>query len=446
MNFYKNNTIISVNEFKKIAKSDPFKSFLLNGFGLILMFVQQIVFARILGENDFGIYSFIQSIYAISTIITTWGMTTLSSREIGAIENAGLKKGFYLFSHFLVILLNLIMGIIIINISNNFEMLDELENLKIIFIFSSIFFYLKSFHEILSVQYQAEGYTIMSKLSSNIIPIVLSILVTIIYNIFCEKLNLSIFFLCLSVALFFSALFVMLIKKPDFFHIKKVKMSFEIKAWIKSGLYLMALSGLYIVLGRLNSFIIGIYLEPKLVGYYSVCLSLSALVLFGLNATNQVLAPKIAKSYKNSDQIEFQALILKSTKIGLISTTIFILALLIFGKFVLSLFGEEFKNSFPVLVILSLGYLASIIAGPVGLSLTMTGREKLVILFTCLAAIVNFILSIVWVTDYGIIGVAYANAIGLVLLNVPLAIYVKYKFNYRTYVSFKKDFIKKVRE
>ena len=331
------------------TKSDGLISFILNGFGLTLLFAQQIVFARVLGVIDFGIYSFIQSIFAMSTVFTTWGMGTLSFREIGSINDLGLKKGFYLFSHLFIMILNVIMGIVMYNYSPNLGSLNDLVDIRNIFLFATVYFYLKSFIEVLSIQHQAEGHTIVSKLSSHIIPILSSTLVVLIGYKYFGKINLIFFLVLISSATLGSIFCILILKKPGYFIKEKIKMTFEFKSWIKSGLFLMLLSGLYIILGRMNNFVIGIYLEPQYVGYYSVCLSLSALVLFGLNSINQVIAPKIAKSFKESNLINFQKLLLKSTKIGFLTTLFFIVMMILFGHLILGFFGDEFKEFYHMI-------------------------------------------------------------------------------------------------
>lgn len=421
----------------QLQKGDAFKSFILNGFGLLFLLLQQVTFARILDPNSFGVFSFIQSIYALAMVITTWGMTTLSSKEIGASNDLEVKKGFYFFSHILVLILNILFTLLILFYTPNFKLFDHIVELNTILLLASIFFYLKSFLELLSIQYQAEGNTIISKLTSHIIPVGLTILVLLFTTLFVNEISLYCFFFSICIALLISALMIVSIKKPEYFNLTRTKKVFKKKYWIKTGMSLMILTGLYIILGRMNSFIIGLYLEPKNVGFYSVCLSLSTLILFGLTAANQVFAPRIAKSYKEGNFNLFQILILQSTRIGFYTTLFFFTFIVLFGKLILGFFGPEFTDAYEVLIILSLGYFASTIAGPVGLSLTMTGKEKYVIFATAVSALVNIILAFMWVEKYGIIGVAYANAIGLIMMNLPLSFYVKRKFRYRTYMNFK---------
>lgn len=421
--------------FNKFVDKQAFLSFALNSIGVLLLFIQQIVFTRTLGAKDYGVFSFIQAIFTLSGVFTNFGLSTLSSRELGSLENDEFKKGFYRFSHLLLVLLNFVFGIIIIFYCTQFKILDETSQITSIIILSTIYFYLKSLFELLSIQFQAEGLTFASKLTSHIIPIAISILGLFILKLF--RLNGLYYFLEFLVYSSIASLFIIyLIKKPIYFEMKKINARYNIKKWIRSGVLLMLLTAMYIALGRLNAFIVGINENEKYVGYYSICLSLSNLVVFGLNAANQVFAPQIAKYSKEGNHIEFQKIIDRSAKLGFISTLFFVVFLILFGKNVLSIFGSEFSDAYIVLNILSIGYLGASITGPVGLSLTMSGKEKYVLYATGIAAVINLALSLIMVKIWGYVGVAIANSIGLILLNIPLAIFVKRRFNYRTYVTF----------
>tara|TARA_Y100000590_G_C15472674_1_gene920815 strand:- start:424 stop:951 length:528 start_codon:yes stop_codon:yes gene_type:complete len=168
------------------------------------------------------------------------------------------------------------------------------------------------------------------------------------------------------------------------------------------------------------------------VGYYSAVVNISFIISFGLNATNKILAPKLSEYYNNNNMDLFQKNLTLTARIGFFISILLFIPILMFPKYLLSIYGDNFSQFSNILIILSFGHLINSFCGPVGLSMTMTGNEKIVGFCVFFALLVNIILSFVLIPLFGPFGLAIANCIGIILWNVILVFYVKNRFNYKT--------------
>ena len=95
----------------------------------------------------------------------------------------------------------------------------------------------------------------------------------------------------------------------SFFKVHSIIRSIEIKPtnfkvldYVKDSFPLMLSSSLILLLGWTDTIFLGIYTSSKDVGIYHVALKLAALIGFSLQSMNSILAPKIAKAYKEEDK------------------------------------------------------------------------------------------------------------------------------------------------
>ena len=94
------------------------------------------------------------------------------------------------------------------------------------------------------------------------------------------------------------------------------------------------------------------------------------------------------------------------------------------GDLVLSLFGPRFTAAHTSLIILSFSNILNVAAGPVGWLLLMTGHERDAALGVFVATLVSLFLNVLLVGSYGIEGAALATAIGMVIWNLLLMLFV----------------------
>ena len=223
------------------------------------------------------------------------------------------------------------------------------------------------------------------------------------------------------------------------FYLKPIRIKSDYNSWkfLRESFPMMLSSAILVVLGWIDTFILGIFESDDVVGIYSVSLKIATLTSFGLQAINSILAPKISAAYKQEDMITFKKLIRFSTRLNFLITLLLISVIIIFHCYILEFFGEEFLAGSIILLILSIGQVVNSLSGSVGVILQMTGHQTKFRNFVLIALITNIILNLIFTPIYGAIAIAVSTVISMALWNLLGAIYLKKKLNIITYYNFR---------
>jgi len=146
-----------------------------------------------------------------------------------------------------------------------------------------------------------------------------------------------------------------------------------------------------------------------------------------LMTVNLVIGPEISRLYNQKNIVKLEMLLSRSIKLIFILTLPIALFLIMFGPFVLSLFGKEFGVGYPVLIIFIFVALVNVAAGSVGNILNMTGYEKHVFYGILISLVFNIVLNIILIPLYGIIGAAISTGSAIIIWNLILWWFVKKK-------------------
>ncbi len=151
----------------------------------------------------------------------------------------------------------------------------------------------------------------------------------------------------------------------------------------------------------------------------------SLLIGFVLITINFVVAPMFASLYKERQMRKLQNLsrLACRANVGLAIVPVIICTL--FPEFVMQFFGEEFLAAAPLLVVLSLGQLVNVATGSVGFLLLMSGHERTMKYITISSGTVSICLLVTLCQIFGVIGAAWAMAIGMAIQNLAALYFVK---------------------
>ncbi len=172
----------------------------------------------------------------------------------------------------------------------------------------------------------------------------------------------------------------------------------------------MALTALMIMsMSLADTLILGAMRPSSELGVYSGALKLSMITSIVLMAFSAIAAPKFASFYAERDVSGIRRIGSHSIRLMLASAApVFALSLIAPGFF-MSVFGASFKTGATALVILTLGQVVYITFGLAGQLLLMTGQEVAVRNITLAAALVNIILCLVLIPSFGAIGAALSH-------------------------------------
>jgi O-antigen/teichoic acid export membrane protein len=86
------------------------------------------------------------------------------------------------------------------------------------------------------------------------------------------------------------------------------------------------------------------------------------------------------------------------------------------------LFGEEYASAATALVVLTFATLIQSFVGVGAPTLNMMGQPKANLWNYSIAVVLNIILNVVWIPQYGILGAAYASFFSMMLLGILLSV------------------------
>lgn len=163
---------------------------------------------------------------------------------------------------------------------------------------------------------------------------------------------------------------------------------------------------------QIDIWLLGAFADPQSVALYGAAARLALLVPMPLIVVSTVTAPYIASLHSTGRQRELQLLLTRTTSYAAVAAAGAVLLYLIAGELLLRLiYGEPYARAYPVLVVLALGQLAVVALGPAGLTLTMTGRQKILLTVTLASTAVLVLGGVVLIPAIGPIGMAVTSAV-----------------------------------
>jgi O-antigen/teichoic acid export membrane protein len=406
--------------------------------GVALMFCLSLFLTNNFSADIVGQYDFVRSTIMIlsgisligtnQAIIYYSGVLT-SKNSFGSIKSIYFKMASLVFiiCGFLYIPLFLVSEDFINQIFNKPESYSLIE-LSV----QGLFFYSITMLNIDTIR--ALKKTIISELFRNVFRYTPFFLFSVILYLIDRPEGLVVWFIYSFVALCIistAAVFFILLNK-DFPNTAAQK--YSTKDIVKTS-YPMALSAIsYFLMQSVDVLFLGAFDTFESIAYYSVAVKIATVTSLALISVNIVIAPKIAKIYNDRNFSELKSMIRKATRINVLISIPILLILFFFPDFLLSMFGDNYtlaKNAFLILLI---AQFFNSVTGPSALYLNMTGRQKILnfILLTCL--LINVILNLILIPEFGMIGAASATTISFVVSKLIASTAVLYLDNVKTYI------------
>lgn len=177
-------------------------------------------------------------------------------------------------------------------------------------------------------------------------------------------------------------------------------------------------SGFIVMMANLDIIFIGYYLSTSSVGLYRSVQPIASSLLMLLTAVVFVYLPIATKAYTNNRFDELDSIYSISTKWIINLSLPPILLLIFFSKDIISiLYGNSYTPASIALSILAVSAFLRIFVGPNGATIKAINRTKVDLISSIFGVIVNIILNIVLIPNYGIMGAALATTIGYTAYN-----------------------------
>ena len=202
------------------------------------------------------------------------------------------------------------------------------------------------------------------------------------------------------------------------------KYLFRKGAWVAKELLpysvtLMFSGFLYYIIYYTDSLMVGYYKDAAQVGIYNVSLPTAGLLFIIPEAILVLFVPLMTEYYAKGNKAKFYDLYRKSFWYSLLFNLPVFLVLFFFSKIVIQLlFGSAYVPGALALSILSIGYFFRLVFMPHTRLLEVFKKQKVLLVITIIAALMNVAINFVLIPAYGIVGGAISTTITYVFIGL----------------------------
>lgn len=395
-----------------LAKSGSL-SFMLNVAGVGLAVLMQVVLARVLGVVSYGYYAYVMTVITFLVFPANLGFDTAIVRYVASYKSnhlwgeiKGLLRRANQLTFIVSITIMAVSGLVIYLMYKNSQ-----GEFYYTFLFGLLIIPLMATSTLRQSSLLALKEVMFAQFPEKVMRPVFCILILFACNaIFHVHVNafeaMVIFFSSMLLSYIFGAWVLHRKLKPS---VKLQPYKYHTKHWVSESLTLMVNSGMYLILGQLSVVMIGMMNGTSESGIFSATVRIATMVSFAITSINMIAAPIISECYAKGDMKQMQKICTLSGRSGFIFAGLVFLTVLLFGQWILGLFGEEFKAGTTALILLSLSHLVHSYCGQSGTVMTMTGQQRASSRLLIISTVMNVVLNLVLIPSMGMIGAAIAN-------------------------------------
>lgn len=390
--------------------------------GVGLRYIFELIVARNLGTDLFGLFILGLSILKIMEIISTLGLHRGVLRYIALFQGEGDKeriKGTIILAMKVVIVVGLIISLLTILLSkfvatNIFHKID-LTNVLKIFAVAIPFTALTTIFVFSTQSLKIMKYTVYVREIFE--PAIRIIIVIIMFSIGWVLFG-AIFAFIISLMLgTFLAFFYLKTLFPTIVN-KKVKPFYEYRKIFNFSWPLLLADFFGFVVIWINILMIGYFKASHDVGVYSASHRTALLGGIILVSFNSIFSPIIADFYNRKKFKRLEQLFKIVTKWILSLSFPVCLLMIFYASEILSLFGENFVPGTTCLVILSIALLVNSVIGSSGIMIMMSGKSKINLLNNTLTAFLIISFNFLLIPKHGIVGAALSFLLSVILVSI----------------------------
>ena len=403
-------------------------AFLINIFGTGLAFLSQLVLARVLGVEGYGIYAYVIAWITVLALLATLGFQTGMLRFAAAYrarEEWGLLRGVIRYATGRVSLAGLATGLLTagVVVALGDRLAPELAGT---FLVGCAMLPFLSLLQVSSSTVRALGGVVLALAPQALVrPAVMLLGIGIATLAFSFAFTPPTAMAVMLIATMFGLGMVGLaLRRLRPHELATAGVAYKSREWRRTSLTLLAMTATRVLLSRVDILMLGLLADTTSVGIYAVASRVTDLVAFALAAINTIFAPNIAALHARSDRPALQALVTTTAWWAMLSGLLIAVPLFALTELVLSIFGEAFTAGTVALRILLLGQIVNAAAGSVGPLLTMTGHERQATIVMAMATLAVVALDVVLIPQFGLVGAAVAATLAQVGWNLAFAVLV----------------------
>lgn len=394
--------------------------FVLSFVAYVVMFFVKLFAARLLGSEQFGLFTFAQTFLSLGGMIVGLGIYGGVSRYIPYYKEQGehsLLRGYLRFVFLWPFLFSLVIGAVYVGFADTittfFDYPASFKTLLMIIGFAMPFRALsKSLIRILV----AEKQILLEQTLKNLTNLILlgGVGVIALYDFTVVALVMA-FFVALIIKVLLGAVFYFLYVNYEFENPSKS----DYDEWLRFSLPLFFSGMLSFVVSWSDNLVIGKFLNPQSLGVYSIAFSMAAFINFFQSSFGTIFTPLISESFANEDHDKISFLFRKSAGWIFGFTVPFFLIMALYSEDILRLFyGAEYTSGFIPLIIIAAGFVINVALGLNREILKVHKDTKFLFWNDVFIAGLNLGLNLLFIDKWGIIGAAVATSLSMVLDNL----------------------------
>lgn len=167
-----------------------------------------------------------------------------------------------------------------------------------------------------------------------------------------------------------------------------------------------------------DTFMIGYFMTSKDVGVYNIVGRLWLFGAFISYSLATIFAPIVSSLYHKGDITSLKKYYAIVTKWGFTLSFPYFLLLILLPEYALNIFGKEYVEGVSCLLVLCYARIFASLTGPCTAIINMIGKPMLNLYNDLSTFILNIILNLFLIPQYGILGAAIATALSVTILNI----------------------------
>jgi O-antigen/teichoic acid export membrane protein len=407
----------------------------------IFSYFYRVIIARGMGPEVYGIFSLCFAIVSIVSAFTIFGLPNAIERYVPFhIKDKSKVKGIILFvlqvgiitSVSAMVLLYLAAPMLSIDFFKNSQLLEPLK----IFLISIPAISILTIYEAIGRAFKKVEYTIYAH------NIVYSI-----FNLVAAGLSVYLGFGIMGLSYGFLVsilaalvLIFILVEKTSFNLFDKIKTIF-IRKEILSFSGPLVFAGMFsLIIGWTDTILIGYFMNELYVGLYNSAIPTVNLLLAVPIAAISMLVPTTAALLSSNKLKEIKESYVMSTEwVFFLNLPVFLIFVLFPQQILSVLFGAEYIQAAPALVLLSIGFFMLSLAQPALKMLELLNKTRFYMAITSIVAILNVVLNVILIPLRGIEGAAIASLVSMSIIFIlsltKITFFEKYKLQLRGFIG-----------
>jgi O-antigen/teichoic acid export membrane protein len=205
--------------------------------------------------------------------------------------------------------------------------------------------------------------------------------------------------------------------------------TYDSPTWRQAAIPLVVLGATESLMNRTGVMLLGYIADTKSAGIYSLAFNIALVVTLPRIAVNTLFAPEISGLYARKEKAMLQLLVTRASSWTLGAGTFMALGLFLLAEPLLGWFGTGYESGVTALRILLVSQVIAAGAGSQLYVMTMTGHEQSAAVLLISSAILNATVSVILINWFGLTGAAISTGAVLIIWNAAMGLFLWQKLN-----------------